>query len=348
MIAALLDVVGLGVLGNIRDLGDGALAEESVDQRLRLRREQAHAENLRLARDPVIETQARRRFHRIDGRQRSHLPPPRLARLLASEREDRRVPGRILQFLVTLASLQHQPARDAARELDGALQQVALDDLVENPGRKRCFRINGLAERAHLHGFGDAGQPRQPLRPARSGNDPELHFRLPHLRGRDRHPVMTGHRGFQAAAERGAVDRHHYGLFRIFDLRHHRRQRHTPVTGGGHFSEFANIGAGDEGSSAADHHDRLDLRVLVRCFDPGHDAVRHSGAQRVHRRIIDRDDANLALARIVNQFAHKLLSYRGTSEAALAARSREARPRSIVILDTDGGRLRLRRQSEFG
>ena len=69
-----------------------------------------------------------------------------------------------------------------------------------------------LAERAHFDRFGDARQSRKPLRTARAGYDSELHFGLPDLRGRRDNAVMAGHRHFQSAAERLAVNRHHHGL----------------------------------------------------------------------------------------------------------------------------------------
>ena len=64
-----------------------------------------------------------------------------------------------------------------------ACEQIAFDDRVERcPAASAVLRVDRFAERAHLHGFGHARQPRQPLRACRARNDPELHLRLPHLR----------------------------------------------------------------------------------------------------------------------------------------------------------------------
>ena len=68
-----------------------------------------------------------------------------------------------------------------------------------------CFNASvapiGSPHGAHLEGLGDTSQPRKSLGSASPGNDAELHFRLTHLRRRDRNAVVAAHRGFEPAAE---------------------------------------------------------------------------------------------------------------------------------------------------
>jgi hypothetical protein len=59
--------------------------------------------------------------------------------------------------------------------------------------------------------------------------------------------------------------------------------------------ELADVGAGDEGAAAADQHDGVDVGVLAEGFDAVLDAVADGGRQRIHRRIVDREDADTPL-----------------------------------------------------
>src|SRR5581483_12077478 len=80
--------------------------------------------------------------------------------------------------------------------------------------RLRLRRAYKIAGADHVERRLGADEPRQALRAARAGNDPELHLRQAHLRRRQRHAVMAAERHFEAAAERGAVDRGDGGLAR--------------------------------------------------------------------------------------------------------------------------------------
>ena len=84
------------------------------------------------------------------------------------------------------------------------------------------------------------------------------------------------------------------GFVRIFNLFEHRIEREARLLAGGDFAEFLDVGSGDERAPAADQHDGAYFGVLFRRLDPCENAFRNSGAQRVHRRIIDGDDADFA------------------------------------------------------
>ena len=121
--------------------------------------------------------------------------------------------------------------------------------------------VTGSPVAAHLRRLGDARQSRQTLRARRARNDAELHLRLAHLRRRNGHAVMPGHRDLESAAERRAVNRHHDRLGAILDLEQHRVERAARLLPARDLLELADIGARDERASCADEHHRAHDRV---------------------------------------------------------------------------------------
>ena len=152
-------------------------------------------------------------------------------------------------------------------------------------------------------------QPRQALRAAGAGQDADLHLGQPDPGARHGDPVMAGERGFEPAAQRIAVDR---GDDRLVALVHHivmaaagRRRRRT-------LAELPDIGPGDKAAARADQHHRLDRGVGVALVERRDDALRHAGRHRVDRRVIDRDDPDLAILfkadQLARAFSHRHLS----------------------------------------
>ena len=134
------------------------------------------------------------------------------------------------------------------------------------PSASASPRADRFAERAHLDGLGDSRQARQALRARRPGNDPELHFRLSHLRRRRHHAIVPRHRHFQAAAESlpWIAMTTGFGQSSISSSNGSRvRRGFSPAD---HFAEFADVRAGDKGASRADHDDGGDGRVGGRRF----------------------------------------------------------------------------------
>src|SRR5947207_2717797 len=105
-----------------------------------------------------------------------------------------------------------------------------------------------------------------------------------------------GLRGFSPAADGCAVNRADQWLGGILHRQHQLGEAELILAlAGGDLAELANIGAGDEGAAAADQHQRLYGVVGLRLFHCGQDALRNTGAQRVHRRVVDGDDADAGL-----------------------------------------------------
>ena len=129
-----------------------------------------------------------------------------------------RVLLRRAQLLIALASLRSGLPRDLTREGHGTAQEIAVDQPIHDPGIERILRLDRISAGTHFNCLGDASQTRQTLRARCSWNQAELHFRLANLRTGRRHAVVTRHGQFQAAAERGAVNRHHHRLGAVFDL----------------------------------------------------------------------------------------------------------------------------------
>src|SRR5579871_431545 len=71
-----------------------------------------------------------------------------------------------------------------------------------------------------------------------------------------------------------------------------------------HFSELANVGAGDEGAASSDDDDSGYRRIGRGGLDRRADAFGHSGAERVDWRIGDRDDGYGILDCGGNEFRH--------------------------------------------
>ena len=221
----LADIVGFGLFRNVRNLGDGSFAEEGVNQRFRLGRKQAFLEKFGF-RDRSRPRNCREwRPRRLQSRPAE--PSGRASFCRACSRATAKTVTFLAascKFFAALAGLERQLAATASRANFTAPSSRSPSTILSRipHARARSWRPTRLAERAHLHGFRDAGETRQPLRSTRAGNDAELHFRLTHLRRRDRDAIMAGHGDFQSAAERRAVDRHDHGLSRILNLQQHR------------------------------------------------------------------------------------------------------------------------------
>jgi len=89
-------------------------------------------------------------------------------------------------------------------------------------------------------------------------------------------------------------------------LEQERQQSRTArACAGGELSEFPDIGAGDERSPSPDQHRCANRGIVADLSDCLGYTLRHAGAQRVHRRILDGDDCYLAVPGELNKIAHR-------------------------------------------
>src|SRR5438046_6502581 len=72
-------------------------------------------------------------------------------------------------------------------------------------------------------------------------------------------------------------------------------------------AEFGNVGAGDEGAAGAGQNDGLHFRIGDGALHAIEDAAPDRSAERVHRRIVDRDDGDNVMTLELDHFVHATL-----------------------------------------
>src|SRR5712692_703244 len=68
--------------------------------------------------------------------------------------------------------------------------------------------------------------------------------------------------------------------------------------------EKSDVRSGDKGAARADEHDRACGGILRAAFHGCLDGFGHSGAERVHRRIVDSNDGHLIADFVADEFWH--------------------------------------------
>ena len=120
---------------------------------------------------------------------------------------------------------------------------------------------------------------RQPLRPARAGEDPQVDLGQADPRAARHHPVVAAHRDLEAAAERRPVDPRRRRHRRLLERPHHRTEARLQRR----LAKLRDVRARRKGQPVAqDHHARR--RVLDRALHARHQAAAHRRRQRVHGR----------------------------------------------------------------
>ncbi len=132
--------------------------------------------------------------------------------------------------------------------------EIAVAHGVDESHLQRLRRTHRRAREKHPERIAHAHDARETLGAARARDDAEVDLGKAEPRTAVRNPVVTGQRGLEAAAERGAVHRRDHRLLQSFDQRKHRMtvrlaQRRV---------ELGNVGACDEGASLAQEQDCLD------------------------------------------------------------------------------------------
>jgi hypothetical protein len=125
---------------------------------------------------------------------------------------------------------------------------------------------------------------------------------------------MAAHGVFQPAAEGETVDRRHDGLAAaVHDVIGALPQR-CPLPAG---AEAANVRAGDEAAAVAHQHHGLDRGIAVGLVQTFDDPVGHARPERVDGRVVDDDDADIA---VFFQADDRLVGHRVRSSVWLGRR----------------------------
>jgi hypothetical protein len=288
-----LDLARLDVLGQSGDFRRLALGKEKVTLGLRLiARAQPH-EGGAFQLQRVVERYVDRRPQHLD-RGRGRVEAAAALGVGGYDLLERlRFGAQSCELVFAVARADARPLlrKHLAREGDARAGGVAFENFVDQSRRQSVFGRDRLAGQDHRRGFFHADEARQPLRAAGAGNEPELDFGQtePRVGGGD--AEVAGEGDLKPAAEWGAEHGGHDRLVDRIDERdhlgktgHHRR-----------LVEFGDVGAGNKGASLRGQHDRLHRRVVTRAREGVGEPRAHVVAQRVDRRIVDRDDGDLAI-----------------------------------------------------
>ena len=295
------DWTRLGAFRHARDLGGFTLGKERVALRLGLIADHQFEKAVALALHALIKRQIDRGADRISAGERRLKAPRLLGHRGHGIGEDRPIGARRGELAVIIAQPAQRPllGQHLARERFAASNGV-FDHFVDQTMAERFCGTDRITTKDHLYRELRANRARQALRTARPGQQPELHLRQAELGALDRNAEVTAERGFQAAAERGAVDRgddrFRRGVERIDHFMQAGRLRRL--------AKFGDVSPGDEGAAGTGEYDRLHLGVRDRRIDLFEDAATNCRAQRVDRRIVDRDDGDAIPMLRLHNLAH--------------------------------------------
>ena len=283
---------GTRAFGQALDLGRLALGEEEILLGARLDAGDQLHEQLALFDDAFGIGLFERDLDRLDVRFRG-LEAAEPARVgLAELVEDFGAAAGFLEPVLALGGFgQRADVLDLLGISDRVRDQLAFDQPVDQPAFERLRRFYRGAGGGHFQRLGNASDARQPLGSAGPREQAELDLGDAHRRGGDGDPIVAGERDFEAAAERGAVDRRDHRLAARLDAVDHlgqHRQLHR-------LAELGDVGAGEEGLAFAGDDDRVDAVVGLGLLDRGDQPLAHARAERVHRRVVRQHDQHVAV-----------------------------------------------------
>ena len=172
---------------------------------------------------------------------------------------------------------------------DGPSHQIAVDNRVDEAEFERLFSVEGIAGKDRLQCPLDADQPWHALGAAAARQQSDLDLGQTDRRAGCRDPVMARQRDLEAAAEGGAVDGGDNGLFAFLDVCARLPFRLlVPIR----CAEFANVGAGNECAPLARDDDGFHGVVGERRLHVLRQIETYSGAQWIHRRVVDGEQRN--------------------------------------------------------
>ena len=149
----------------------------------------------------------------------------------------------------------------------------------------------------------DANEPRQTLRAARARDDAERDFGEANACVGRGHASVTAERKLEPAAGGdtldGGDDRFRRSFERVDDIRKMRR------VGRGLFAELPDVGSSAKELSFPRENDGLDAFIFESFRELFRERRPHGGPEAVHRRVVDRKDANRAVLSHFDDAAHE-------------------------------------------
>ena len=270
-----------------------ALGEEHVAQRLRLVAGDKLQEERAFRRQPFVDRHVDGIGDGLGTGGGGVLAAPALEEFGDLGVERRAVGADLGQLVVAIAD---QRDRLAARhrgtdELDRGTGQIGIGDRLHQPVGQRFLRRHRLTGDDALDRLYRPDDARQPLGAAGTGQNAELHLRQPQTGASRRDPQVARQREFEAAAERRTVHRRDRRLADLLERDDHFLQDRMFRR----LAEFGDVGAGAERPAGAGENDRFDRGVGLGGGQGIEQARAHGMAERVHWRIVDRDDGDVAV-----------------------------------------------------
>ena len=204
---------------HLHRLGVGRADEQRADLRLGVGRGREPREIARLDRDPGIEAAFEAVMQHLQDRFAGEIATgAALVQARPASHEEHAAFGGLRGEARQLVAL-HVPGLRRIRigERPGLRRRAQLfrrHHRIDDACGERVGRLQPLAFQQQRRRRRNPDQPRQPLRAAAARHQAERDFRQAEARGRHigRDPAMTGERQFEAAAERGAVQRRDHRL----------------------------------------------------------------------------------------------------------------------------------------
>src|SRR5882762_6905022 len=100
------------------------------------------------------------------------------------------------------------------------------------------------------------------------------------------------------------MDRHHHWLSAVLNTKQQRKQASARAARR-HLAEVLDVRARDKSSAAPDYHHCLDCIVAIHLNDRGSDSLGHTGAERVHRWVVDHDYRDVVIFSDSHQIVHR-------------------------------------------
>ena len=188
-----------------------------------------------------------------------------------------------------------------AGEGGGALDEVAtFDETIDQPDAQCIGRGDRSARESHVERLLHADEAGETLRPFGARDDAERHLGESEARALRGDAIVAGHRQLQPATKCRPMNRGDDRLREVLDLGEQRMQVGADAVAPRRLLQFTDVGAGDEGASRAGDDDGACVDA-PQCLG---ERLAHGGVERVHRRVVDRDDGDVAISDHGNETAH--------------------------------------------